>query len=108
VTEGHPRTTATHLQAFSSGGGNGGKKPRGTSLSGLTWKTAVETEVEYITTEWPRTSVDSHPADLNPVQLSYITQHRTVLIIFSLVLQTVIIAQMPSLGGEGIPAPCGL
>jgi len=29
------------------------------------------------------------------------TQHRTVLIIFSLILQTIIIAQMMSNGGEG-------
>ena len=34
-------------------------------------------------------------------QLSYTTQHRTVLIIFSLILQTIIIAQMMSTGGEG-------
>ena len=33
-------------------------------------------------------------------QLSYTTQHRTVLIIFHLMLQTVIIAQMLSIGGE--------
>ena len=32
------------------------------------------------------------------VQLSYTTQHRTVLIIFSLILQTIIIAQMKSTG----------
>jgi len=33
-------------------------------------------------------------------QLSYTTQHRTVLIIFPFILQTVIIAQMLSVGGE--------
>jgi len=34
------------------------------------------------------------------VQLSYTTQHTTVLIIFPLILQTIIIAQMMSTGGE--------
>jgi len=34
-------------------------------------------------------------------QLSYITQHRTVLIISPLVLQTIIIVQMMSTGGVG-------
>jgi len=35
------------------------------------------------------------------VQLSYTAQHRTVLIIFPLILQTIIIAQMMSIGGDG-------
>ena len=35
------------------------------------------------------------------VQLSYTTQHRTVLIIFPLILQTIVVAQMMSTGGEG-------
>jgi len=35
------------------------------------------------------------------VQLSYTTQHRTVLIIFSVILQTIIIVQIMSTGGEG-------
>ena len=35
-------------------------------------------------------------------QLSYTTQHRTVLIIFPLILQTIITAQMTSTGGEGV------
>jgi len=35
------------------------------------------------------------------VQLSYTTQHRTVQIIFPLILQTIIIAQMMSTGGKG-------
>jgi len=39
------------------------------------------------------------------VQLSYTTQHRIVLIIFPLILQTIIIAQMMSAGGEGAPIP---
>jgi len=34
------------------------------------------------------------------VQLSYITQHRTVLIIFPFILQTIIIAQITSTTGE--------
>jgi len=34
-------------------------------------------------------------------QLSYATQHRTVLTIFPLILQTIIIARMMSTGGEG-------
>jgi len=34
-------------------------------------------------------------------QLSYTTQHRTVLIIFPFILQTIIIAHMISIGGEG-------
>jgi len=34
-------------------------------------------------------------------QLSYTTQHRTGLIIFPLIFQTIIIAQMMSTGGEG-------
>ena len=34
-------------------------------------------------------------------QLSYITQHRTVPIIFPLILQTIVITQMMSTGGEG-------
>jgi len=33
-------------------------------------------------------------------QLSHTTQHRTVLIIFHLILQTIIIAQMLSTGGQ--------
>jgi len=33
--------------------------------------------------------------------LSYTTQHRTVLIIFRFILQTIIIGQMMSIGGEG-------
>jgi len=36
-------------------------------------------------------------------QLSYTTQHRTVLITFCLILQTVIIAQLMSTGGEELP-----
>jgi len=36
------------------------------------------------------------------VQLSYTTQHRTVVIIFPLILQTIIIAQMMSIGGRGV------
>ena len=36
----------------------------------------------------------------NPVQLCYTIQHRTVLIIFLLILQTIIIAQMLSNRGE--------
>jgi len=35
------------------------------------------------------------------VQVSYTTQHRTVLIIFPLILQTVITAEMLSVKGEG-------
>ena len=35
------------------------------------------------------------------VQLLYTTQHRTVLVIFPLILQTIIIAQTISTGGEG-------
>ena len=35
------------------------------------------------------------------VQVLYTTQHRTVLIIFLLILQTIIIAQMMSTGGKG-------
>jgi len=35
-------------------------------------------------------------------QLWYTTQHRTVLIIFTLILQTIIIAQMMSTKGEGV------
>jgi len=34
-------------------------------------------------------------------QLSYTTQHRTVLIIFPLIFRTSIIAQVTSTGGEG-------
>ena len=34
-------------------------------------------------------------------QLSYTTQHRTILIIFPLLLQTVVISQMNSTEGEG-------
>jgi len=37
----------------------------------------------------------------NCTQLSYTTQHRTVLIMFLLILQTIIIAQMMSTGEEG-------
>ena len=36
------------------------------------------------------------------VQLPYTTHHRTVLIIFPLILQTIIIAQMMSSGGEEV------
>jgi len=36
-------------------------------------------------------------------QLPYTTQHRTVLIIFPLILQTIIVAQMLSTGREGEP-----
>jgi len=35
------------------------------------------------------------------VQLLYTTQHRIILIIFTLIFQTIIIAQMMSMGGEG-------
>jgi len=38
------------------------------------------------------------------VQLSYTTRHRTVLMIFPLILQTTIIVQMMSTGGEGTQA----
>jgi len=38
-------------------------------------------------------------------QLSYTTQHRTVLIIFLLMLQTVVIAQMMSTAGEEVLGP---
>jgi len=38
------------------------------------------------------------------VQLSYTTQHRTVLITFPLILQTIIIAQMLTTTLEGIPS----
>jgi len=34
-------------------------------------------------------------------QMSYTTQHKTILIIFPLILQTIIIAQMMSTGGNG-------
>jgi len=34
-------------------------------------------------------------------QLTYTTQHRTALIIFPLILQTIITAQMPSIGEHG-------
>ena len=37
-------------------------------------------------------------------QLSYTTQHRTVLIIFPFILQTIIIALMMSAGREGAPS----
>jgi len=36
-------------------------------------------------------------------QLSYTMQHRSVLMIFPLILKTVIIAHMLSLGGDGFP-----
>jgi len=36
----------------------------------------------------------------------YTTQHRTVLIVFPLIFQTVIIAQMISTGGEGEGESC--
>jgi len=42
----------------------------------------------------------SYVCAYNCVQLWYTAQHRTVLIIFPLILQTVIIAQMPSTGGR--------
>jgi len=35
-------------------------------------------------------------------QLSYTTQHKTELIIFSLILQTIIVAQAMSSGGERV------
>ena len=43
----------------------------------------------------------SHVCVYYCVQLSYTTQHRTVLIMFPLILQTIIIAQMMSTGREG-------
>jgi len=43
----------------------------------------------------------SHTMRVYCAQLSYTTQHRSVLIIFPLILQTIIIAQMMSAGGEG-------
>ena len=42
----------------------------------------------------------SHVCAYHCVQLSYTTQHRTVLIIFPLIPQTIITAQMMSTGGE--------
>jgi len=46
----------------------------------------------------PRTA---HVCAYHCAQLSYTTQHRTVLIIFPLILQTIIIAQTMATGGEG-------
>jgi len=46
----------------------------------------------------------AHMCAYHCVQLSYTTQHRTVLIIFRLILQTVIIAQMLSSEGDGVAA----
>jgi len=39
------------------------------------------------------------------VQLSYTAQHRTVLITFPLILQTIVTSQMLSAGGKGLPFP---
>jgi len=44
----------------------------------------------------------SHVRAYRCAQQSYITQHRTVLTIFPLILQTIIIAQMVSTGGRGL------
>jgi len=44
----------------------------------------------------------AHVCVYHCAQLSYTTRHRTVLIIFPLILQTIIIAQMLSTGGERI------
>jgi len=46
-------------------------------------------------------STTAHICAYHCVQLSYTTQHRTVLIIFTLILQTIITAWMMSTGGEG-------
>jgi len=50
----------------------------------------------------PKTNIQlqncSYVCAYHYVQLSYTTQHRTVLIIFPLILQTIIIAQMMSTG----------
>ena len=43
----------------------------------------------------------SYVCAYNYVQLWYTVQHRTFLIIFPLILQTIITAQMVSIGGEG-------
>ena len=43
----------------------------------------------------------SHVCTYHCVQLSYTTQHKTVLIVFPPILQTIIIAQMMSLEGNG-------
>ena len=43
-----------------------------------------------------------HTCAYHCAQLSYTTQHRTVLIIFPHNLQTIIRAQMPRIGGEGV------
>jgi len=43
----------------------------------------------------------SHVCPCRRVQLSCTTRHRTVLILFPLILQTFIIAQMMSIGGHG-------
>jgi len=43
----------------------------------------------------------SYVCAYNCTQLSYTTQHRTVLMIFPRILQTIIIAQMISIGGKG-------
>jgi len=45
----------------------------------------------------------SYACSYHCVQLLYTTQHRTVLIIFSLVLQTIIIVQMLATGSGRIP-----
>jgi len=42
----------------------------------------------------------SHVSVCHCAKLSYTTQHRTVLIIFPLIIQTIIIAQMLSTGGR--------
>jgi len=51
-----------------------------------------------------QTVTTGHMCTHHCAQLSYTTQHRTVLIIFPLIIQTVIIAQMMSDGGEGTGA----
>jgi len=47
------------------------------------------------------THIREHVCTYHCAQLSYTTEHRTVLLIFHLILQTITIAEMTSTGGEG-------